>query len=103
MTREYLIDLLNEIPDKESIEGAVFGEKEEGQVSDLAVGELLSRDAVFSIASKVSMYTPIYVWTPDWVCFMYEYDGNVWLSRVPRNPRDIEPEYNGITDDDWCL
>ena len=95
-----LAQFLNAIPDKDLTEAIAVGERETTYADDYIVsvvqtGKALPRERVFPVANKILMYTPVYVWTKDWVYFMAEYDGNVWLVRVPRNPVDTMPEFSG--------
>lgn len=38
-----------------------------------------------------------FAWTKSWVLFRDEHDGSTWISRLPRNPVDCEPQIGGIS------
>lgn len=39
---------------------------------------------------------PFFAWTRSKVIFVHEYDGATTVVWVPRNPREITPEFGGI-------
>lgn len=40
-------------------------------------------------------FVPMYAWTKSWIYFLMEYDGVLSPHRIPRNPVNCEPEFNG--------
>ena len=96
-----LAQFLEEIPDKALVEAVVVGETTEtvtdyGNASEIVqTGKVLLPESVFPVADKIPQYTPVYIWTKDWIYFLHEYDGQIWLVRVPRNPVDTMPEFSG--------